>query len=276
MSRTRSLTQTLVIGVVAVMLILYALPYVYLVLTSFKPATDVLSIPPTLFPERFSLANYIRIGKLAGIPGTFANSVLIALISTSLTLVLATPAAYAVSRYGTLAGRVFMIVTLATRMIPYVSIAIPLFFMMKTLGLTDTQLAVAIGHMTISLPLAIWLLASFFEGIPPELEEAALIDGCSRIGALLRVIVPISLGGIAVAAIFSFLASWNDLLFALFLTSVKSKTAPLAIAELNTQFGVEWGTMTALATLFSLPVILVSLFLQRRIVAGATLGAVKG
>jgi multiple sugar transport system permease protein len=90
------------------------------------------------------------------------------------------------------------------------------------------------------------------------------------------VIVPISLGGIAVAAIFSFLASWNDLLFALFLTSVNAKTAPLAIAELNTQFGVEWGTMSALATLFSLPVIVVSLFLQRRIVAGATLGAVKG
>jgi multiple sugar transport system permease protein len=258
------------------MLLLYALPYVYLVLTSFKPPTDVLSIPPTLIPERFSLANYLRIGNLPSIPRNFANSVMIALISTSLTLVLATPAAYAVSRYGTLAGRVFMILTLATRMIPYVSIAIPLFFMMKTLRLTDTQLAVALGHMTISMPLAIWLLASFFEGIPPELEEAALIDGCSRLGALIRVIVPISLGGIAVAAIFSFLASWNDLLFALFLTSVNAKTAPLAIAELNTQFGVEWGTMTALATLFSLPVILVSLFLQRRIVAGATLGAVKG
>jgi multiple sugar transport system permease protein len=276
MSRTRSLTQTLVIVVMAVMLILYALPYVYLVLTSFKPPTDVLSIPPTLIPERFSLANYLRIGNFPSIPGNFANSVIIALISTSLTLVLATPAAYAVSRYGTRAGRVFLILTLATRMIPYVSIAIPLFFMMKTLGLTDTRLAVALGHMTISMPLAIWLLASFFEGIPPELEEAAVIDGCSRLGALIRVIVPISLGGIAVAAIFSFLASWNDLLFALFLTSVNSKTAPLAIAELNTQFGVEWGTMTALATLFSLPVILVSLFLQRRIVAGATLGAVKG
>jgi multiple sugar transport system permease protein len=276
MTRTRSISQTVAIVLMAVILILYALPYIYLVLTSLKPPTDVLSVPPTLIPERFSLENYRKIGGLQNILGNFANSVVIATLSTLFTLVLATPAAYAVSRYGTWVGRVFLLVALATRMIPYVSIAIPMFFMMRGLHLIDTQLAVALGHMTISMPLAIWLLASFFEGIPPELEESAQVDGCSRFGGLLRVILPISLGGISVAAIFSFLASWNDLLFVLFLTSVKATTVPLAIAELNTQFGVQWGTMTALATLFSLPVIIVTFFLQRRIVTGATMGAVKG
>jgi len=276
MTKTRSLSQTVSIILMAVILVLYALPYIYLVLTSFKPSTDVLSIPPTLFPERFSLENYQKIGGLQNISGNFANSLIIASISTILTLVLATPAAYAVSRFGTWAGRIFLIVALATRMIPYVSIAIPMFFMMRNVHLIDTQIAVALGHMTISMPLAIWLLASFFEGIPPELEESAQVDGCSRFGSLVRVILPISLGGISVAAIFSFLASWNDLLFALFLTSVKSTTVPLAIANLNTQFGVQWGTMTALATLFSLPVVIVTFFLQRRIVTGATMGAVKG
>ncbi len=276
MTKSRSISQTIAIVLMAVILILYALPYIYLVLTSLKPPTDVLSVPPTLIPERFTLQNYGAIGGLQNIAGNFGNSLVIAVISTALTLVLATPAAYAVSRYGTWAGRVFLLVALATRMIPYVSIAIPMFFMMRNLHLIDTQLGVAIGHMTISMPLAIWLLASFFEGIPPELEESAQVDGCSRLGSLLRVILPISLGGISVAAIFSFLASWNDLLFALFLTSVKATTVPLAIANLNTQFGVQWGTMTALATLFSLPVIIVTFFLQRRIVTGATMGAVKG
>jgi multiple sugar transport system permease protein len=161
-------------------------------------------------------------------------------------------------------------------MVPYVSVAIPYFALMRSFGLGDTHIAVAIAHTTVSLPLAIWLLASFFESIPTELEEAARVDGCTRLGALFRVIVPLVSGGISVTAIFAFLASWNEFLFALLLTSVRAKTAPLVIAEFNTQYGLEWGTMTAIATLYSLPVILLALFLQKRIVSGLTLGAVKG
>ena len=276
MKMRKSITGGLLLFLIIGILLIYVFPYIYLVLTSIKHPNDVLSVPPTLVPQRLSLQNYVRIADFPHIPKTFLNSAIIALISTSLTLMLATPAAYGVTRYTTVGARVFMVMALAVRMIPYISIAIPLFFIMKTLKLTDTYIAVSLGHMTINLPLAIWLMSSFMEGIPTELEEAARVDGCTRLGALLRVIIPISLGGMAVTAIFSFLASWNDLLFALFLTSVDAKTAPLAIAEFNSQYGVDWGTMTALAALYSLPVIFVSLVLQRRIVAGATLGAVKG
>ena len=136
--------------------------------------------------------------------------------------------------------------------------------------------AVALAYVTISLPLAIWLLASFMESVPSELEDAARVDGCSRLTALLRVIVPVTAGGIVVTAIFCFLASWNEFLFALLLTSVKARTAPIVIAGLKTQYGLNWGPMTAVATLYSLPVIVFSLFMQRRIVAGMTMGAVKG
>ena len=136
--------------------------------------------------------------------------------------------------------------------------------------------SVALAHVTISLPLAIWLLASFMESVPSELEDAARVDGCSRLTALLRVIVPVTAGGIVVTAIFCFLASWNEFLFALLLTSVKARTAPIVIAGLKTQYGLNWGPMTAVATLYSLPVIVFSLFMQRRIVAGMTMGAVKG
>jgi multiple sugar transport system permease protein len=257
-------------------LMVYVFPYLYLVLTSFKPPNDVLTVPPTFFPDSFSLENYRQISNYATIPKTFANSLIIALLSSSLTLIIAVPTAYGITRFSTRYGRGFMVVTLIARMIPYISVAVPLFFIMKSIKLIDTYIAVAIGHMTISLPLAIWLLSSFFEGIPVELEEAARVDGCARFEAFLRVIVPISLGGIAVTAIFSFLASWNDFLFSLLLTSTNAKTAPLAIAEFNSQYGTVWGTMTSLAALFSLPVIFVSFFLQRRIVAGATMGAVKG
>lgn len=257
-------------------IVVYVLPYLYMVLTSFKPPSAVLTIPPTFFPTSFSLENYLQITKYATIPQTFANSLIIACLSTTLTLILAVPAAYGITRFNTPYGRSFLVITLVARMIPYISVAVPLFFIMKSVKLIDTPLAVAIGHMTISLPLAVWLLSSFFEGIPAELEEAARVDGCGRFEAFLRVIVPIVVSGIAVTAIFAFLASWNDFLFALLLTSTKAKTAPLAIAEFNSQYGTVWGTMTSLATLFSLPVIIVSFFLQRRIVAGATMGAVKG
>lgn len=254
----------------------YVLPYLYLFFTSFKPPGDVLSIPPTMFPKRFDLQNYLHIFDYEYLPKTFMNSFIIALISTSLTLLISIPAAYAITRYKTRYSRVFLGIALVSRMIPYMSIALPLFFLMRTLKLVDTQIAVAVGHMTISFPLAIWLLASFFESLPFEIEEAARVDGCSRLGALLRVIIPISLGGIGVTAIFVFLASWNDFLFSLLLTGARTKTVTMAIAEFHTQYGTYWGTMASLSILYSLPVILVAFFFQKRLITGTTMGAVKG
>jgi multiple sugar transport system permease protein len=147
---------------------------------------------------------------------------------------------------------------------------------MAFLRLTDTSLGLALAQTTISLPLSIWLMASFFEAIPNELDEAAKVDGCTRLGALWRVILPLTAGGLAVTAIFAFLASWNEFLFALLLTSVRAQTTPIVIANFQTQFGLDWGSMTALAIVYSLPVILLTFILQRYIVAGLTLGAVKG
>ena len=132
------------------------------------------------------------------------------------------------------------------------------------------------AQTTISLPLSIWLMASFFEAVPPELEEAALVDGCGRLRALRQVILPVVTGGVAVTALFAFLASWNEFLFALLLTATRAGTVPIAIANFQTEYGLQWGSMTALSTLYSIPVVLLALFLQRHIVSGLTLGAVKG
>jgi multiple sugar transport system permease protein len=268
--------RVLIAGLLIVVLLVFLFPYAYMVSTSFKTPGQTLAVPPTLLPKTWSIQSYLRLGQGSGIARAFVNSIGIAVVSTLLALLLGVPAAYAVTRYGTAPGRVFLVFALVTRMVPAVTLGIPLFTIMSTLGLLDTWVAVAVAHTTISLPLAVWLLAGFFEAVPFELEEAARVDGCSRLGALWRVIIPVVTGGIAVTSIFSFLASWNEFLFALLLTSNSAQTVPVAINAFNTQYGLDWGTMTSLSVVYSLPVIALSLFMQRRIIAGMTLGAVKG
>ncbi|MCY4465239.1 MAG: carbohydrate ABC transporter permease [Chloroflexi bacterium] len=269
-------SRTLLTLLVALIVLVYGFPYAFLVSTSLKSPQDALAIPPTLLPQQLSLENYANIGEHPTVQRSFGNSAIIALLSTVITIALAVPAAYAVARYGAWAGKAFLFVVLITRLIPPVAVGIPLFVIMRALGLIDTHLGVALAHSTISVPLGIWLLASFMESIPRELEEAARVDGCSRFGALLRIIIPVASGGIAVTAIFVFLASWNEFLFSLLLSSTGVKTAPIAIAEFKTQYSIQWGTMTSLAVLFSFPVIIFSLLMQKRIIAGLTVGAVKG
>jgi multiple sugar transport system permease protein len=256
--------------------VLYGFPFVYLLLTSFKTPLETLAVPPTVLPSTWTLDNYIAALSRDGVAASFINSLVTAALSTALSLLLALPAAYAVTRFRTPLGRIFIVGALITRMVPAIVIGVPLVPLFRAIGASDTSFALAIAHTTISLPLSIWLMASFFEAVPEELEEAAKIDGTGRLGALIRVVLPVVSGGIAVTAIFAFLASWNEFLFALLLTAVRAQTTPIVIANFQTQFGLDWGAMTALATVYSVPVILLTLVLQRRIVAGLTLGAVKG
>jgi multiple sugar transport system permease protein len=272
----RTSTRTLLWALLASIVVLYAFPFAYLTLTSLKLPTDAIAVPPTVLPKAWSLENYGTALATPGVIPSFINSTSTAVISTVLSVLLAVPAAYGITRYGTASGRVFIMLALVTRMVPPVAVGVPLVNLMSTAGITDTPTALALAHTTISLPLSIWLMASFFEAVPPSLEEAAVVDGCTRLQALVRIVVPVVGGGIAVTAIFAFLASWNEFLFALLLTAVRAQTTPIVIANFQTQYGLQWGPMTALATLYSVPVVLFTLLLQRRIVAGMTLGAVKG
>ncbi|MDN4481496.1 carbohydrate ABC transporter permease [Demequina muriae] len=260
----------------AVTLALYGFPFIYLLLTSFKLPIDAIAVPPAVLPDTWTFDNYIAAMSREGVVPALINSVTTAVLSTVMSLVLAVPAAYAITRFRTPSGRVFIFAALITRMVPTIAIGAPLIGVMRDLGISDTTVGLAIAHTTISLPLSIWLMASFFEAVPDELDEAAKVDGCSRLQALRRVVLPVVSGGLAVTAIFAFLASWNEFLFSLLLTSVRAQTTPVVIANFQSQFGLDWGGMTALAALYSVPVILLTLFLQRHIVAGLTLGAVKG
>ena len=273
---TRGKTRIVLWALLAAALILYGFPFVYLLLTSFKPPLEAIAVPPTVLPTQWTLENYVSALSREGVPAALVNSVITAVISTALSLVLAVPAAYAITRFRTPSGRVFIVAALVTRMVPTIAVGVPLVEIMRNLGITDTSFGLALAHTTISLPLSIWLMASFFEAVPDELDEAAKVDGCSRLQALWRVVIPVVTGGVAVTAIFAFLASWNEFLFALLLTSIRAQTTPIVIANFQSQFGLDWGGMTALAAVYSIPVILLTLLLQRHIVAGLTLGAVKG
>ncbi|MFB9236957.1 carbohydrate ABC transporter permease [Plantactinospora siamensis] len=271
----RARTALLWAAAVAVVVV-YGFPFVYLVLTSVKPAVDAIAVPPTVLPQRFSLDNYVTALSRPGVTASFINSVTTAVLTTLLSMLLAIPAAWGITRYRSRTGRLLMAGSLLVRMTPAVALGVPLVTILGALRLTDTPTGLALAQTTVALPLSIWLLASFFEGVPRELEEAALVDGCGRFRALRSVILPVVAGGVAVTAIFAFLASWNEFLFALLLTSIRAQTTPIAIANFQSQFGLDWGPMTALATLYSIPAVVLTLLLQRRIVAGLSLGAVKG
>ena len=262
--------------VLIVLVIIYAFPFVYMLFTSFKTPIETNAIPPTVLPSTWTIQNYVTALNTQGVVPSFINSIQTAIISTLISLLLAIPAAYAVTRFRTRLGRVFILVALVMRMVPAIVVGAPLISLFHSGRALLHVAALAIAQTTVSLPLSIWLMASFFKSVPDDLEEAARMDGCSRIGALWRVVLPVTRGGVAVAAIFAFLASWNDFIFALLLTSVRAVTTPLEIANFQSQFGLDWGSMTSLAVLYSIPVILLTLVLQRHIVAGLTLGAVKG
>lgn len=274
--KRRTLTRVWQWALALVILALYVFPFGYLVLTSLKPPIDVIAVPPRILPVTWTLENYVVALVRPGVIASFINSISTAVISTVFSVALAVPAAWGIVRYGGRTAGAFIVGTLATRMVPPIAIGVPLMAMMRTLQLSDTPTGTAIAHVTISLPLSILLMCSFFDAVPGQLDEAAQVDGCSRLGALWHVILPVASGGMAVTAIFAFLASWNEFLFSLLLTSVRAQTTPIMISQFQTQFGLQWGPMTALAVVYSLPVVIVTIFLQRHIVTGLTLGAVKG
>ncbi|MFB2597069.1 carbohydrate ABC transporter permease [Herbiconiux sp. P17] len=273
---TRIRSRVILWIALVLLVVLYGFPFLYMLFTSFKTPLETIAVPPTVLPSTWTIENYATAIGRDGVVASFINSIVTAVLSTLISLVLAVPAAYGVTRFRTKFGQFFIVGALVMRMVPPIVIGVPMIAIFRSLGISDTSFALAIAHATISLPLSIWLMSSFFEAVPEELEEAAKIDGASRLGALWRVVLPVTAGGVAVTAIFAFLASWNEFLFALLLTATRSQTTPIVIANFQTQFGLDWGAMTALAVVYSVPVILLALVLQRHIVAGLTAGAVKG
>lgn len=261
----------------AVVLTYAWLPVIWIVSLSLKQAHDLSD--RRLIPQSLTWLNYRRLFEDAHFAVALANSVGIALLTTTLAVALASLAAYAIVRLRAPGGNALLMAALAVSMFPGVSIVGPLFDLWRLLGLYDTWLGLVLPYLSFTLPLAIWVLTAHFREIPWELEFAARIDGATRAQAFRHVTLPLTAPGVFTAAILVFIAAWNDFLFAASLSSTdKARTVPVAIAYFTgrSQFEQPTGSIAAASVVVTIPVVLLVLLFQRRIVAGLTSGAVKG
>ncbi|MBI9051613.1 MAG: carbohydrate ABC transporter permease [Anaerolineaceae bacterium] len=258
------------------LVLLTLFPIVWIIMTAFKGPDEINLIPPTFFPHRLIFDNFIDAIK-SDFLKAILNSIIVGLTSTSIAMLISIPAGYAFARYKFAGSRTILMLILVIRMVPGISLIIPFFKMMAVLGLKDTYTALVLTYLSFQVPFATWLLESAFRNLPAQVEEAAFIDGCSRFKAFLIIMLPLAAPALATAAIFCFLMSWNEFLYAVTLSStLLSKTGPVVISEGVTSYQIFWGRMAASATMYILPVILFNLFFQRYIVRGLTVGAVKG
>lgn len=252
-------------------------PVLWALVTSLKFERDIISPTPKLFPYPATLQNYVAIWTQSNLPALMWNSTVTTFITVAICILAGTPAAYSVSRHHYRGRDQILLFYLVLRMFPVVLMVIPLFIIMRNLGLLDTHLGLALAYTAFLLPIYVWMLKGFFDAIPPELEEAARIDGCTRAGAMVRVILPLVQGGLWACAVFIGISAWNEYLFALMLTtSSGSRTWPVGLQLMVGEFQLPWGALSAGGILSILPVLVLFAIVQRSMVRGLAAGAVKG
>ena len=260
-------------------------PLLWLFTASLSTQVELFTVPPHWIPQHPTFQNYLDIFfpslAASSVPRTFAtamlNSIKIASAVTIICILIGSLAAYALVRIPFKFNRPIQLGIIATRMIPEVSLVLPLFIIASSLQLINKPIVLILTYMSFALPYAIWLLAAYFQTVPIELEDAALLDGCSRLGILFRIVMPISVPGLVSTAMFVFLLAWDEFFYALIFTStLAAKTVPVAIAEFVGRYVVNVNGMMAGGILAAVPPVLVALIFQRYIVRGMTAGAVKG
>jgi multiple sugar transport system permease protein len=268
--------RTVILGLVTIILMLIVVvPVLWFILVSFQAPTRSLSQAP-LENLRFSLVNYVNVFSRLRYLRYFANSLIITVVATVITLIIGSLASYSFSRMRNKVTDNMSFWILSTRMLPPIAIIIPIYLLMSSLGLLDTFLGMVIIYMTISIPYSVWMLKSFFDEIPRELDEAAMVDGCSKLRIIGQIVVPIAVPGIVSTGIFNFITLWSEFLFALILTSVGTKTLPVAIAAFITDKGIEWTNMAASGSVMIVPLAVMFYLIQRFLIRGLTFGVLKG
>lgn len=274
--RRSTLTRFWQVELPVLAIVLFAIgPYLWMVLTSLKSEADIAAFPVRYLPTEVTFQHYRLLLEKTSFGGNLVNSLIVALGAVTLGLSVSIPAAYAFSRFRFFGRKVLMTQFLVINMFPIVLIIIPLFVLMRQLGLLDTFLGIILGHSTFAIPFSIWMLTSYMNAIPPELDEAARIDGASRLQVLWLVILPVVMPGIVTTGIYIFVTSWNEYLFAMMLSGQNVRTVTVALQLFIGEFTVQWGLLTAGGTLIAIPVTLLFLLIQRRLVGGLTSGAVK-
>ncbi|MFD1252580.1 Trehalose transport system permease protein SugB [Devosia equisanguinis] len=269
------------LGVFVAMLIL-TVPGLWVVLTAFRPNIEVLARPAIWIPQNWTLDNFQRLFGLStaqqGLPVAqyFVNSLVISLTSTFVAIIVGMAGGYAFARYRFRGKATLFLAFMLSRTVPGVALSLPLFIIWARLGIIDTSLGLILVYMAINIPFTIWLTDGFFRQIPVDLSEAAQIDGCTPWQAFWKIEFPLARSGLASAAIFAFLTSWNEYALASQLTrTTASKTMPVGLMDFTAQFTVDWTGMSAMAVLIIIPALVLTFIVQKHLIAGLTFGGVK-
>ncbi|HEV8661992.1 MAG TPA: carbohydrate ABC transporter permease [Candidatus Methylomirabilis sp.] len=262
------------------LLVAFALgPFLWVFLSSLKTRQELYATPLQYLPRQLTIGNYVDAwtSKLTPFSRFFANSLWVSSVTMVATTAISVLAAYALARFGFGGRRVFLLLFLATQMFPAVLLIAPLLSQWHALGLLDTYQALIYSNFSFTVPFTVWMLVGYFDSIPRELEESAMIDGCGRFGALYRVILPLAAPGIAATAIFAFVSSWSELLFAITFTSqTEMRTLSAGLLFMVGQYEIQWGQLSAGVIISTVPVAVLFVFLQRHLIHGLTAGALKG
>jgi len=257
---------------IALVVLAFILPLVWMLTAAFKNNLDIVT-PARTFDFEPTLKNFDTVFGAQNFLPFIMNSLIVGVGATVIALFLGVPAAYAIARYKITNATAFV---LLARVIPGVSLLIPWYFLFSQVKLVGTFTALILTHIFVTMPLVVAIMTSFFDGLPDELEEAAQIDGSSKVGAFLRVVLPLSVPGLATSAILAFIFSWNNFLFALVLSNQNTRTLPVAISNFTSYAAVDWGGLMAAAVVITIPVMIIALFAQRYVISGLTAGATKG
>ena len=289
MRRIQRIIGQIIIYILVLMLVFaVAAPFAWMVLSSVSPQTELAAVPPHWIPNEPTLDRYraLFLGASEGqaiMPAGvekfvrgFTNSMGVSIATTLICVVAGSMAAYALARLPIPGKSKFMVGILGSQMLPIIVVVIPLYLLMQQFKLMDTWRGLVLLYSGFMLPTVIWIMHNYFLTIPQDLEEAAMIDGCSRIGSFVRVILPLSGPGLVAVSAFTFLSSWNEFFMALIFSASNAKTIPVVVTEFSSQFGTDYGLMATGGVLGSIPPLILAFLLQRYIVAGLTAGAVKG
>ncbi|MFG2969984.1 MULTISPECIES: carbohydrate ABC transporter permease [unclassified Streptomyces] len=251
-------------------------PVYWMLNTAFKPAKDAIDPDPSLLPTGITLSNFRRALDIADFWGPVGRSLIVSLSVVVIGMVIGLLAALAISRFAFRGRKVVIVGILAVQMIPLVAMIIPVFLLLNDLDQYDKLSGLVITYLTFILPFTVWTLRGFIVNIPKELEEAAMVDGCSRTGAFVRVVFPLLAPGMVATSVYAFIQAWNEYLYALMLLSQEHQTATVWLANFTTKHGTEYAPMMAGSTMMAVPIVVLFLLVQRKMAAGLTAGAVKG
>ena len=273
----RSLRWELAWLISAIALVAFVVfPLFFMVSTSFKPPAEQLTSPPTIIPSDPTFANYVSALSHEAFFRYLANSVMVTVATTILAVSLGAFATFGFTRLRFSGRRTLLVLVVLGQLVPLAAIAVPLYQMASGLGLIDYLPALVLAYLAMSLPVTVWMLRSYMRSIPRELEEAAIVDGCTELGAFRRIVLPLSAPGIAATASYVFFLVWQEFLFVLiFTTRAENRTLPVGILDFVGQYETNWGNLMAASILMAIPAIIAFVLIQRRLVAGLTEGSVK-